>query len=100
MEITIVELKALKIAPRYHWWVRSRLAVFAYVAEHGVKGASRRFGLDRKAIREWRRRWQAAGVVGLVPRYPADAICDRLLHTAYKIELNGESIRKATPSHP
>ncbi len=72
MEITIVELKALKIAVRYHWRVRSRLAVLAYVAEHGVKGASRRFGLDRKTIREWRRRWQAAGVVGLVPRYPAE----------------------------
>jgi DNA replication protein DnaC len=28
----------------------------------------------------------------------ADAICDRLLHTAYKIELKGESIRKATPA--
>jgi DNA replication protein DnaC len=26
----------------------------------------------------------------------ADAICDRLLHTAYKLELKGESIRKTT----
>lgn len=25
----------------------------------------------------------------------ADAICDRLLHNAYKIELQGESLRKA-----
>ena len=25
----------------------------------------------------------------------ADAICDRLLHNAYKIELKGESLRKA-----
>lgn len=36
-----------------------------------MRGASRRFDLDRKIIRQWRRRWQAAGVVGLVPRYPA-----------------------------
>lgn len=27
----------------------------------------------------------------------ADAICDRLLHTAYQIELKGDSIRKAKP---
>jgi DNA replication protein DnaC len=27
----------------------------------------------------------------------ADAVCDRLLHTAYKIELKGESMRKVTP---
>ena len=25
----------------------------------------------------------------------ADAICDRLIHNAYKIELRGDSIRKA-----
>jgi len=27
----------------------------------------------------------------------ADAVCDRLLHHAYKIELKGESLRKTTP---
>lgn len=72
MEITTAELKALKIPERYHWRIRSRLAILTYVAEYGIKGTSRRFRLDRKTIREWRRRWQAAGVVGLVPRYPAE----------------------------
>jgi len=51
---------------------RSRpLAVVTYATTHGTKPAARRFGLDRKTVRAWRRRWQAAGLPGLVPRYPA-----------------------------
>ncbi len=38
--------------------VRERLAVLAYVAEHGLKPAARRFDLDRKTVRAWRDRWQ------------------------------------------
>lgn len=72
MEITAAELKALNIPRQYHWRIRSRLAVLTYAGDHGVRGASRRFGLDRKTIREWRRRWRAAGAAGLVPRYPAE----------------------------
>jgi transposase InsO family protein len=72
MEITAAELKALNIPRQYHWRIRSRLAVLTYAGDHGVRGASRRFDLDRKTIREWRRRWQAAGAAGLVPRYPAE----------------------------
>jgi DNA replication protein DnaC len=30
----------------------------------------------------------------------ADAICDRILHTAYRIELRGESLRKPQPPPP
>lgn len=41
-----------------------------YATEHGIKGAARRFGLDRKTVRAWYHRWQATGIVGLVPRYP------------------------------
>jgi transposase InsO family protein len=69
--ITTKELKTLKIAQRYHHTVPSRLAVVTYAATHGTNPAARRFGLDRKTVRAWRRRWQAAGPPGLVPRYPA-----------------------------
>jgi transposase InsO family protein len=68
--ITTKELKTLKIAQRYHHTVPSRLAVVTYAATHGTNPAARRFGLDRKTVRAWRRRWQAAGLAGLVPRYP------------------------------
>ncbi len=68
--ITTKELTTLKIAKRYHHTVKSRLAIVHYATDHGIKGAARRFGLDRKTVRAWRRRWQAAGLVGLVPRYP------------------------------
>lgn len=68
--ITTKELTTLKIAKRYHHTVKSRLAIVHYATDHGIKGAARRFGLDRKTIRAWGRRWQAAGLAGLVPRYP------------------------------
>jgi transposase InsO family protein len=67
--ITTKELTTLKIAKRYHHTVKSRLAIVHYATDHGIKGAARRFGLDRKTVRAWRRRWQAAGLAGLVPRY-------------------------------
>ena len=68
--ITTKELTTLKIPRRYHHTVKSRLAIVHYATDFGIKGAARRFGLDRKTVRAWRRRWQAAGLVGLVPRYP------------------------------
>lgn len=68
--ITTKELTTLKIAKRYHHPVKSRLAIVHYATDHGIKGAARRFGLDRKTVRAWRRRWQATGLAGLVPRYP------------------------------
>ena len=64
-------LTTLKIARRHHHTVRSRLAIVNYATEHGIKRAARRLGLDRKTVRAWRRRWQATGLTGLVPRYPA-----------------------------
>jgi len=64
------ELTTLKIAKRYHHTIKSRFAIVNYATEHGIKGAARRFGLDRKTVRAWCRRWQATGLVGLVPRYP------------------------------
>jgi transposase-like protein len=67
--ITTKELTTLKTAKCYHHTIKSRLAVETYATEHGIKGAARRFGLDRKTIRTWRRGWQADGLVGLVPRF-------------------------------
>ncbi|MBK9308338.1 MAG: transposase [Nitrospira sp.] len=69
--ISTKELTTLKIAKRYHHNIKSRFAIVTYATEHGIKGAARRFGLDRKTIRAWCRRWQTAGLVGLVPRYPS-----------------------------
>ncbi len=68
--ITTKELATLKIAKRYHHTVQSRLAVVGYGTEHGIKVAARRVGVDRKTVRAWRRRWQASGLPGVVPRYP------------------------------
>ncbi len=67
--ITTKELTTLKIPRRYHHTVKSRLAIVHYATDYGIKGAARRFGPDRKTVRAWRRRLQAAGLVGLVPRY-------------------------------
>jgi transposase InsO family protein len=58
------------VAPRYRLRVKQRTAIVAYAIEHGVLPASRRFGLDRKTIREWRDRWHQHRALGLVPRYP------------------------------
>jgi transposase-like protein len=59
--ITTKELTTLKIAKCYHHIFKSRLAIVDYATDHGIKGAARRFGLDRKTVRAWRRRWQADG---------------------------------------
>jgi transposase len=67
---TTQELTTQKIAKRSHHTVKRRLAIVPYATEHGIKGAARRFGFDRQTVRVWRRRWQAMGVVGLVPRSP------------------------------
>ena len=58
------------VAPRYRLRLKQRTAIVAYAIEHGVLPASRRFGLDRKTIREWRDRWRQHRTLGLVPRYP------------------------------
>jgi transposase len=63
-------LSESKIPKRYRLRVRERLVVVEYAEEHGVRAAARRYGLDRKTVRAWRNRAVAAGVGGLVPRYP------------------------------
>jgi transposase InsO family protein len=62
-------MKAMAIPSRYRLRVKQRLAVVQYAAAHGIKPASRHFGLERKTIQRWRARWRADGVAGLVPRY-------------------------------
>src|SRR6266852_4976736 len=57
-----------RVAPRYRLRVKQRMAIVAYAIQHRVLPASRRFGLDRKTIREWRDRWRPHGVLGLVGR--------------------------------
>jgi len=41
-----------------------------YATAHGIKPASRHFGLDRRTVRTWVQRARAGGDQGLVPRYP------------------------------
>ena len=59
-----------EIPTRYRLCVKQRLAVVEYVRQHGIKPASRQFGLARPTVREWWRNWQRAGIQGLVPQYP------------------------------
>src|SRR5712691_5838674 len=60
----------IRIPSRYRLRVKQRLAVVQYVAGHGIKPASRYFGLARHTVRRWWRDWQHGGELGLVPRYP------------------------------
>lgn len=59
-----------RISSNYRLRLKQRLAIVVYAEDHGVKPAARRFGLNRKTVREWRNRWRQEGDAGLVPRYP------------------------------
>jgi transposase InsO family protein len=61
------ELQAIRSHQR--WRVRHRLAVLRYAKEHSQKAASDYFGLSARTIRRWTRRYEAGGVLALVPRY-------------------------------
>jgi transposase len=63
--------RTTEIPTQYRLRVKQRLAVVEYVRQHGIKPASRQFGLARPTVREWWRNWQRAGIQGLVPQYPA-----------------------------
>jgi transposase InsO family protein len=58
------------IAVRYRLRVKQRQRIVEYAQAHGIKPAGRHFGLDRRTVRRWLRRWVAGGEQGLVPRYP------------------------------
>jgi transposase InsO family protein len=59
------------IAVRHRLRVKQRRRIVEYATEHGIKPASRHFGLARRTVRTWLRRWKTGGDEGLVPRYPA-----------------------------
>ncbi|MGH9140472.1 MAG: helix-turn-helix domain-containing protein [Vicinamibacterales bacterium] len=61
-----------EVPPRYDAQVKRRMTIVSYASEHGIKPASRHFGLARRTIRTWLRRWQADGNRGLVPLYPRE----------------------------
>jgi transposase len=63
-------MTALNVPLQYQVRVNQRMTVVAYATEHGIKPAGRHFGLARRTVRTWVRRWKANGVVGLVPQYP------------------------------
>jgi transposase-like protein len=65
-------MKASAISSRYRLRVKQRLAIVEYAVRHGIKPASRRFGLERKTIRRWRDCWRAGGLAALVPQYPKE----------------------------
>lgn len=58
-----------RIPGRYQLRVKQRHRVVRYAEEHGIRAASRHFGLARRTVRTWVRRWKAAGALGLVPLY-------------------------------
>jgi transposase InsO family protein len=59
------------VPARYRLRVKQRLAIVMYAKEYGIKPASRHYGLARRTVRTWARRWREGGEAGLVPRYPA-----------------------------
>ena len=64
--ITTKELRTLHIALRHHHLIHSWLAIVRDADEDGFKGAARCFGLDRRTVRSWERRWVASEPAGLV----------------------------------
>jgi transposase InsO family protein len=58
------------IPTRYQLRVKQRRRVVQFAREAGIKPASRHFGLARRTVRTWVRRWLTGGDAGLVPRYP------------------------------
>ena len=56
-----------------------------YAETHGLRAASRHFGLARRTVRVWFRRWKSGGERGLVPRYPQRRkrrVADRIVELA------------------
>jgi len=62
---------AHRIAGRHKLRVKQRRRVVEYALEQGIKPSARHFGLARRTVRTWVRRWKAGGEAGLVPQYPA-----------------------------
>ena len=58
------------IPSRYQLRVKQRRRVVEFADDHGFRAAARHFGLARRTVRTWCRRWTTDGELGLVPRYP------------------------------
>jgi len=58
------------VPSRYRLRVKQRQAIVEYALEHGMRPTGRRFGLDRKTVRDWVNRYRAEGECGLIPQYP------------------------------
>ena len=58
------------IPARFRLRVKQRLTVVTFARDTGIKTASRHFGLARRTVRTWLRRWKAEGEAGLIPKYP------------------------------
>jgi transposase-like protein len=50
-----------RIAVRHRLRVKQRRRIVEYAKEHGIKLASRHFGLARRTVRTWVRRWKVVG---------------------------------------
>jgi transposase InsO family protein len=81
------------IPSKYQLRVKQRRQVVEYAEDHGLRPASRQFGLARRTVRTWYRRWKLEGDQGLLPRYPtkrrrrvSDAIVDlaRIARVEYR----------------
>jgi transposase InsO family protein len=59
------------IPSRYQLRVKQRQRVVEFAEDHGYRAAARHFGLARRTVRTWCRRWATDREQGLVPRYPA-----------------------------
>jgi transposase len=62
-----------RIPPRDQLRVKQRRRVVQYAEGHRQRAGSRHFGLARRTVRAWFRRWKSSGEVGLVPRYRVPA---------------------------
>jgi transposase len=67
-------LKAMRgagVPKEYRLRVQQRVVVIEFALRRGVRPAGRRFGFTSRTVRRWKQRWRAAGIRGLIPRYPA-----------------------------
>jgi transposase-like protein len=101
-------MKTSGIPSRYRLRVKQRLAILEYAVKHGIKPASRRFGLERKTIRRWCDCWRAGGITGPVPKYPkertsrlADELVQLISHARKELQYgapHGSGLRRGHKS--
>ena len=60
----------------------------------------RTVGVARSTVQDGLRRAQAKGLTWPLPETLTDAILDRVIHNATRIELSGESLRKTRAKEP